>query len=121
MHSQNLQTEIIDAVSKHIVSSLITLYKRAGVGDNRLELGEHSITYSDGAEYEITAIEMDFSIGQPGELIFHQTELDDEHPTDYHDSYPVTNLAIEKMNELLEAVELVVGSFDKSEIVLLDL
>jgi hypothetical protein len=102
------------AISDHIVSALTRLYKMAGVGDDRLELGNHTITYSDGAEYEIDAIEVHFANINP-ELIFHQTELDGDVRTDYSAEYPVTILGIEKMTELLEAVEKVVEGYDNAE------
>lgn len=106
MQSQEIQ-KTIEAIRQHILAALGYLYEATDVGDNPLELGEHSITYSDGAEYLITGIEMMFDENPKGEMVFHQIEEGNGESA----TYPVTNLSLDSLKELLEAAETVVGAY----------
>src|ERR1044072_9035879 len=96
-------TLIEQALRDHIVNGLIHLYKMAGVGDNKLKLHEHSIEYSDGATYEVYAIEMDFSSNSKGDMVIYQREEE----TRYKNKNDIYNLDTLEMLQLLEAVEIV--------------
>lgn len=95
------------ALHQHIMNALLFLYKMAEVGDNPLALGECAVSYSDGAQYDITEIDFEFT-GTKGEgyLIAIQTEED----TSYTDKIEVSGLQLETLIDILEALEEITGT-----------
>lgn len=117
--------QTITAIKQHIIEGLYFLYKAAGVGDHRLHLND-SVAHSDGADYQIVAIDMDFSNNQKGEMVYFQVEeedgwaqvYDEDDDESEFDKQPVEHLPIEVLEKLLAATEKRVNSHYEIEFVL---
>ena len=92
--------EITTAIKGHIVMALTWLYEAAQNGDNRMELGCHTVEYSNG-DYTIIAIDMEYSENKSGELVYYQLEGNDEQ----EDWQRIEFLSLETLCNLLASVE----------------
>lgn len=116
--------QITTAVKEHIIDGLEFLYIAAGVGDNRLHI--KPVAYSDGADYQIVAIDMDFGSDPKGEMVYYQVEAEPDEELNYDEDDEesefekqlIKNLPIEELQNLLAATEKRVNWHYDSEFVL---
>ena len=97
--------EITDAIRRHVISGLTWLYEAAQIGDNRLELNNHSVDYSNG-DYTIIAIDLEYSENKNGEMVYYQLEGNQEQ----EDWQRVEFLSVETLCSLLASVEKKLGA-----------
>ncbi len=97
--------EITEAIKRHIINGLTWLYEAVQIGNNRLELDNHTVEYSNG-DYTIIAIDLEYSENKNGEIVYYQLEGNHEQ----EDWQRVEFLSVETLCRLLEAVEKKLGA-----------